>query len=372
MQKSRAWIEINLENLEYNIRQIKNNISEGTEIMAVIKANAYGHGDVLIAKKLNEIGITNFAVATLEEGIHLRENKIKGNILILGYTHPHYVDKIIENDLIQTLVDEQYSKQIEKFNNTNKQLKVHIKINTGMNRIGFSPKNINEIENIFNNSKIKVTGVFSHLAVSDEENEESINFTKKQMQEFENCVKLLKAKNYEVGKVHIQNSYGMFYKTDFKYDYIRTGIFIYGITDKNEVHLKPVLSLKARVESVHSIEKDETVGYGRNYIAKGQEKIAAISIGYADGYPRELSNKGANVIINGQYAEIIGKICMDQLMVNVTHIEDISSGDIVTLIGKDNNNEIYVNEIASKASTIPYEIISRLGTRLPRISEQEM
>lgn len=368
-QEGRAWIEINLDNLEYNVEQIKKQISDKTKIMAVVKANAYGHGDILIAKKLNEIGIHDFAVATLEEGIHLRKNNIQGNILILGYTSPKAIKKIIENDLTQALVDEEYSKQIQKENHTKIPLKVHIKINTGMNRIGFSSKDITALEKVFQIPEIQVTGMFSHLAVADDENEEAKKFTKQQMQELQDCVDALKQTGNDVGKIHIQSSYGIFAENHNSYDYIRTGIFLYGITEKKDFYLKPVLSLKAKVESIHMIQKGETVGYGRSYTAQKEEKIAAVSIGYADGYPRGLSNQGTKVLIHGKYAEIVGKICMDQLMINVSNLKDVKVGDIVTFIGKDSDKEIHVNELAKKAGTISYEILARLGQRLPRIAK---
>lgn len=364
---NRAWIELDLENLKYNVEQIQKQIPAQREIIAVVKANAYGHGAVFIAKKLNEIGIHNFAVATLGEGIELRENNIQGNILILGYTSPEDVETIIQYDLTQALVDEEYSRKIQEANHTTKPVKVHIKINTGMNRIGFSSKNMNALEAVFRMTKIQVTGMFSHLVVASEQAEESVKFTHQQMADLQKCVEELKQKGYDTGKIHIQSSYAIFIKTDYPYDYVRTGLFLYGITEKKDFTIKPVLSLKARVETVHTIQKGESVGYGRTYIAEQEEKIAAVSIGYADGYPRALSNLGVNVIVNGEYAEVIGRICMDQLMIKVSGIDNVKPGDVVTLIGSDNNKEVTVLELANKVKTNLYEIIARLGQRLERI-----
>lgn len=373
MQKNnlanRAWIELNLDNLEYNVAQIQKQIPKNTKIMAVVKANAYGHGVVLIAKKLNEIGICDFAVATLEEGIELRQNGIQGDILILGYTNPEEVETMQQYDLTQVLVDEEYSEALQAANHEKTPVKVHIKINTGMNRIGFSSKDTEALEKIFQMSQMQVTGIFSHLVVADEETQESVEFTRKQMQELQNCVEELKQKGYDPGKVHIQSSYGIFAQNGYPYDYVRTGLFLYGITEKDGFALKPVLSLKARVESIHTLQKGETVGYGRTYTAQKEEKIAAVSIGYADGYPRALSNLGVKSIIHGEYAEIVGKVCMDQLMINVSHIQNVKPGDVVTFIGKENDKEITANELAEKAGTISYEIIARLSQRLGRIKK---
>lgn len=386
---SRAWIENNLDNLEFNINLVKNKIDKKTQIIAVVKANAYGHGDIIIAKKLNELGINNFAVATLDEGINLRRNNIKGNILILGYTVEERYKEIIENDLTQTLVDEKYAKILNQINDTNIKIKTQIKINTGMNRIGIRPQDISKIEEIYTLNKLEITGMFSHLAVADEIEEESSEYTEMQIEEFIKCINILKEKGYNVGKLHIQNSYGAICYPKYAFDYIRLGILLYGIKDysnntlkilapnkkNNETNnkiifpLKEVLSLKSRIESVHEISKGETVGYGRSYTAQEKETIAAVSIGYADGYPRSLSNQGTKVIVNGEYAEIVGKICMDQLMIKIPNNIKVKTGDTVTLIGKDGDKEVTATELAKRADTISYEIVSRLSSRLDRTTK---
>ena len=366
----RAWIEINLENLENNVQEIRKKLKPKTDIIAVIKANAYGHGDILIAKKLNELGIRNFAVATLEEGINLRKNNIKGDILILGYIPITKTQKIYNNDLTQTIIYLEYAYEINKeLQKTNKKIKVNIKINTGMNRIGIKYNEENKIEEIFKLNNLTTTGIFSHLAVANEVIQENIEYTKEQILKFEKCINSLKLKGYEVGKTHIQSSYGMLNYSKNVFDYVRVGLFLYGIQDKKreDFNLKPVLTLKARIECINEIEENETVGYGRTYIAKNNEKIAVVSIGYADGVPRNLSNKNAKVIVNGEYGNIIGKICMDQLMIKIPSNVEVKAGDTVTLIGKENEKEINVNDIAKLSDSISYEILSRLGARLDRI-----
>ena len=365
--KNRAWLEINLANLEHNINEIKKIIPERTSIMAVVKANAYGHNIVEISKKLNKIGIEDFAVATLPEAIKLRKNNIKGNILILGYTSIENLKYVEKYDLIQTIVDEEYAKKLYTLSLKTK-LKVHIKINTGMNRIGINYKNTDFIESIYNYDNLNVLGIFSHLCVSDSLVENDIEFTNKQIARFNSLTEELEKKEVNIGKKHIQASYGIVNFPNLTYDYVRPGIIMYGInSEKNinakvQLNLRPVISLKARVTSVKEINKDEYVSYGRKYKADKKVKIASISVGYADGYPRNLSKKNVNVVINGKYGKIIGRICMDQLMVDVSNIENIVQGDIATLIGDD--EKISMESLASVTDTITNELTSRLGERL--------
>lgn len=368
--KNRAWIEINLKNLENNIKEIKSIISKNSKIMAVVKADAYGHGDILIAKRLFKIGIKDFAVATLEEGIRLRENNINGNILILGFTEFKNLNKVIKYNLIQTIIDYEYSKNIKGINLKEK-LKCHIKINTGMNRIGEKYDNMEKLFKIYDNEKLDILGTFSHLSSADSKDNLDIEFTKIQIKCFEECIKRLKENGYNVGDIHLQSSYGAVNYPNLYYDYVRIGILMYGINSSldsyclKKLKLKPVLELKARITSIREICKNESVGYGRSYIAKEKRKIAAVSIGYADGVPRNLAHKEALVKVNKDYAPIIGKICMDQLTVDITNISNVNQGDIVTLIGNDNN--ISAERVAQKTGTITNELLSRLGNRLKKV-----
>lgn len=366
--KSLAWIEINLENLENNIKEIQKIIPEKTKIMAVVKANAYGHGLVLISKKLNEIGIFNFAVSSLKEGIELRENGILGNILILGFTDYKNLEDVIKYDLIQTIIDYDYAKRIEKLDLSQK-LKVHLKINTGMNRIGENYQNIEKIKEIFAIKNIEILGLFTHLSVSDSSNLEDINFTKRQINNFFQVVNGLKSIGYSNFSSHIQSSYGILNYPELNLDYVRIGIIMYGVhSEKNiktkvNINLKPVLTLKAKISSIHELDVNESISYGRTYITTSKIKVATVSIGYADGYPRSLSSKGI-VLVNGKRRPILGRICMDQLIIDVTNMS-IQVGDIVTLIGED--QDIKAEEISYLANTISNELLSRLGNRLDRI-----
>ncbi|MDY4997117.1 MAG: serine racemase VanT catalytic subunit [Bacilli bacterium] len=369
MLQDRAWLEINLNNLENNINEIRKTIPSKTKIMAVVKANAYGHGIIDISKKLEQIGIQDFAVATLQEAITLRQNRIKGNILILGFTSIENLHYVIDYDLIQTIVDEEYAEKILNLS-YNKKIKVHIKVNTGMNRIGINYKNINFIKELYLSNKIDVLGIFSHLSVSDSNDQEDIDFTKMQISRFNDLIKKLKTDMIDVGKTHLQSSYGILNYPELEYDYVRPGIIMYGIhseknmTTKVKLNIKPVLSLKAKITDVKEINENDSVSYGRKYIALQREKIASVSIGYADGYPRNLSCKNVSVLINNHYAQIIGRICMDQLIIKINNL-DVKQGDIVTLIGE--SEKISAETIANCSDTITNELLSRLGERLSRI-----
>lgn len=370
LKKDRAWVEINLSNLENNINEIKKIIPDTCKIMAVIKANAYGHGIINIAKKLSNIGIQDFAVATLEEAISLRENNINGNILILGYTDFHDIKYAVKYDLIQTIVDYQYATKINELKLKSK-LKAHIKVNTGMNRIGENYKNIDNIAKIYKMENIEVLGIYSHLCVADSNKSEDVEFTTKQINNFYECVNSVKNLVKDVGKIHLQSSYSILNYSDLKLDYVRPGIIMYGIYSdkfsktKIQPNIKPVLTLKARITHGNQIAVGESVSYGRKFIADTNRKIATVSIGYADGYPRSLSGKNAKVLVNNEYAEIIGRICMDQLMIDVSNIPNVKQGDVVTLIGEE--KEISAEEISDKADMITNELLCGLGNRLPRI-----
>lgn len=364
---NRAWVELNLDNLEHNVKEIEKVISKDTKIMAVLKANAYGHDLVSIASKLNQIGITDFAVATLEEGITLREHNIQGNILILGYTSIANIKYVLKYDLMQTVVDEEYALKLKEVPNSDK-LKVHIKINTGMNRIGINYYNRIFIQKLYEERPFNILGIYTHLCVCNSKKKRDILFTKLQIERFNDLITYLKSNHLEVGKTHIQSSYGILNYNEYHYDYVRAGIILYGVYNDNytyhqiDLDLKPVLSLYAKITAVRNIKKGDTVGYGRIYKAKSDEKIAAVSIGYVDGYPKSLSGKEVYVLVNGAYAPVIGKICMDQLVINVTHIKNIEEGDIVTLIGEE--KEIKAENIATILNTITPELLGRLGERL--------
>lgn len=369
--KERSWIEINTKNLEYNINQIKQIIPKTTQIMAVVKANAYGHDSTIISKKLQEIGINDFAVATLPEAITLRENNITGNILILGYTEPEELQKVIENNIMQTIVDNDYAKSVLKANLQGK-LKCHVKINTGMNRIGEFYDDFAALSEIYQNPALQIEGTFTHLCVSDSDKIEDVNFTKEQINRFDKAIEFIKNQGLNPGKLHTQASYGTINYTNCKYDYVRMGILMYGINasydcyNKYNVDFKPVMVVKSKVTSIKYINPAETVSYGRTFKADNKIKIASVGIGYADGVPRALSNILIVKINNKKYHQI-GRICMDQLMIDINDENSIAIGDEVILIDPNESKDLTLEDWAKLTNTITDEIICQFTTRLKRI-----
>lgn len=366
----RAWAEINLTNLRHNVKALREILPAGSELMAVVKANAYGHGDVEIAANLNHIGVSSFAVATIDEGIRLRTHGIKGDILILGYTLPERAVELVRHHLTQTAIDYDHAKQLNAFG---KPMAVHVKINTGMNRLGESCNRTAEIDKILRCQNLEVCGIFTHLCVADSTQTGDIEFTTNQIYSFYAVQDRLRQLGHTLPKVHIQSSYGVLNYPELQCDYARIGIALYGALSspddktKLQLDLRPVLALKARVALIRTITAGEGVSYGRQFMAQRDTRVAVISIGYADGLPRNLSYEKAYVLIRGCRAPIIGRICMDQLTVDITDIPVVKRGDIATLIGKDGSEKITAEQVAANAGTITNELLSRLGTRLERI-----
>lgn len=366
----RAWAEINMTHLRHNVKALQEVLPDGCEMMAVVKANAYGHGDIPVCRCLNRAGIHAFAVATIDEGIRLRWKGIRGTILVLGYTPAERTRTLFRYRLSQTVADMEHARELDCYGIP---VQVHIKVNTGMNRLGESYRNADKIASIFNCKNLQVAGMFTHLCVPDGLKKPDIAFTYLQIHRFCNLIDQLKAKHIRIPPLHLQSSYGVLNYPSLPCSYARVGIALYGVLSsphantRCSVDLQPVLALKSRVTLVRTVPKGECVGYGRSFIAQEETRIAVISIGYADGIPRSLSNNG-HVLIRGCRAPIIGRICMDQLTVEVTGIPDIKRGDVVTLIGRDGSEEITAEQMASNAGTITNELLSRLGDfRLKRV-----
>ena len=358
----RAWKEIYLTALQHNAKALQDMCRNGCELMAVVKADAYGHGAFDVSVCLEKSGVKAFAVATADEGIELRKFGIRGDILVLGYTDPKRAAELHKYSLTQTVVSYEHALSLSRMNRA---VDVHIKIDTGMHRLGFSAENIDEILSCFEMKNLNVTGVFSHLCVSDEMRAESEAFTRGQVSAFKRVLGEIKKINAGNIKTHLQSSYGLLNYPDIECDYVRAGIALYGVhssedTVRHDVCLLPVLKLKAKIVQIKEIGIGETVGYGRRYTAKESVKIATVSIGYADGIPRSFSG---NVAVNGIAAPVAGRICMDQMSVDVTDIPDAKVGDIVTLIG----DGITAETVAKNKGTITNELLSRMGKRLETV-----
>ena len=366
----RAWIELDTENLKHNVSALRRLLPDKCRLMPAVKANAYGHGAVEICRELNKLGVRDFCVATVLEGAELRENGVKGEILVLGYTHPEMFYLLREHALTQTIIDLEYA---EALNSYGTELDVHIKVDTGMRRLGERAENVSAILRIFDYGNLNVTGIFTHLCADDGDRESERAFSRKQITAFTEVLSGIKASGRVVPKAHLQGSYGVFNHRGLAFDYARVGIALYGMlstgadTEKCIASLRPVLSLKARVAMTKALAAGEAIGYGLTFTAVRDMRIAVLSIGYADGIPRGLSNGVGHVLIDGQKAPVAGRICMDQMMVDITGIENVRQGDIAVIIGSSGKARISACDIAEQTGTISNEILSRLGGRLERM-----
>lgn len=370
-EKSRAWIELDMEHLRNNVRYFKRILPKDCALMPAVKANAYGHGAIPVAKVLAEEQITHFCVASVSEGIQLREAGIDGEILILGYTAPECLAEIEAYALTQTVVDAAYGRELAESGHT---LLVQIGVDTGMHRLGEEWTNVKDIAELFGYRNLKVTGVFSHLCTSDGAGEREAAFAREQIRRFNVIVEALHARGFHDFKTHLQGSYGILNYPDCRYDCVRPGIALYGVLSTEEditripFMTKPVLSLKTRVECVRTLAEGESAGYGLAYTAGRESRIAVLSIGYADGIPREISGKGY-VLIHGEKAYVVGRVCMDQMFVDITPLHcsrRVQMHDEAVLIGSSEGACITAEQFAAFTGTISNEVLSRLGSRLCR------
>jgi alanine racemase len=326
------------------------------KVMPVVKADAYGHGAVMLSKAAEKIGIDYLAVAFLEEALELRKNQIRTNILVFNYVDKDFVKIAVENNITLTM----YSwEQLEEYKSIKEKPVVHINVDTGMNRIGIKPWEAKEFYNKLLEYGFRVEGIYTHFAVADSLKKEDIEFTKKQYEQFSSI-------DIDVKIKHVCNSGASITGVVPYHNYVRLGIASYGLMPSSEVkdeNLKPVLTWKSAVSHVKYIEKGESISYGRTFVADRKIKVATIPVGYADGYWRHLSNIG-EVLIKGKRRKILGRVCMDQFVVEGDGVE---VGDEVILIGAQKNERITAEEIAEKVGTINYEVTCRISKRVPRI-----
>ena len=365
-----AWVEINLGNLENNVVRIKNYLKEkgyNPDIFAVIKADGYGHGSLMCAPTLIACGVKYFGVASIDEGIELRENKITQPILVLGASPIWAFENAIKNNIQVSIFNEEHlDVALQLYKRLGRKLKAHIKIDTGMNRIGISSYNAKDfIKKVLNYDFIDLKGVFTHFA--DVENPELFNNQKDKFLNAVNDFKnIFKEKNI---KLHCLNSPGIFSYPEYSLDMVRMGITMWGLTpycEENSLmnNLLPVMGLKARITNIHTLKKGDGISYGHTYIAKEDTKVATIPLGYADGISRKLSGK-ITAVLNGVTIHQIGRITMDQMMFDVSGV-DCCVGDVLILLGEENKIDT-IDTWAKKLDTINYELTCRLKMRLPRI-----
>lgn len=373
---SRAWCEIDYDAIEHNVKEIQKLVGK-TKIMGIVKANAYGHGAVACAKALKKSGIDFFGVSSIDEAIELREAGIQENILILGYTPPVHFPLLLAYDLVQSLISKEYAEKLNAFaQKSGAILRAHAKVDTGMNRTGivYQPnhKRFDDLKAVYELPYLQVEGIFSHFPVSDDLRDESRRYTQEQIALFDEAIDRLKKMGIDAGIRHIQNSYGILNYQDLGYEYCRPGLLYMGVTSDDAIPIAsqpdfiPILSLKANISVVKWLKEGESVSYGRHFRADKPTKVATISIGYADGLPRIVSNQGLEVMIRGQKAKLIGNVCMDQCMADVSEIENVQEGDTAIFVG----DSLSIDRISRMAHTINNESLSALAARLPRLKRK--
>lgn len=364
-----TWAEIDLEAIAHNYRTIKNHLTKGTKILAVVKANAYGHGMIEVSRRLVEEGVSYLGVASVDEAIALRSAKIKLPVLVLSSVLPKEIKDAINYNLTFTICDRNLAKEIDKeARKTNKRVLAHIKIDTGMGRLGIWHKEADDlIEEVSSLKNIILEGLYTHFSSADEE---ETNYTVEQINNFKGLIKELNGRRFNIPYVHAANSAGTILFKDSHFNMVRPGLMIYGLYPNEAisktVKLKPALSLKTRIIFLKRTPAGRNISYGRTYTTDKETIIATLPIGYADGLNRRLSNSG-EVIINGRRAPIVGRICMDHTMIDVGDVDGVKVGDEVVLIGAQGTERINAEDIARLLDTIPYEVVCWISARVPRI-----
>lgn len=362
----RTFAEVSIDAIENNLMNLKSKLKPGVLTLAIVKADAYGHGAVGVSKAIQD-KVDYFGIAELMEAVELREAGVEKPILVLSYTSPYLYEKLIKNELTQTIFNYDDAVELSKVAvRLNKIARIHIAVDTGMSRIGFFcnkesveiVKRINDLPNIY------IEGIFSHYACADCEDRTTTN---RQTEIFKDFIKALEGRGMIIPIKHLSNSAGTL-TCDEQFDMVRMGIVLYGLypdkcVDDGSIKLQPAMRVVSHIIHVKDVPANSGVSYGHTYFTKDKTRIATVCIGYADGYSRGLSNIG-RVLINGEFANVIGRVCMDQLMVDVTGLSDVKVGDEVTILGKCGENEITAEELAQLTNTINYEVICQFQKRV--------
>jgi alanine racemase len=375
--KNRAWAEVNLDNLAHNIREISR-FTGGKKILAVIKADAYGHGALAAAKTFLENGAYGLGVAFIDEALQIRKSGITAPILVLGASSFESIPDLISNDIMPTVFDEKFAKELSnEAQKCKKTVKIHVKIDTGMGRIGFlygenlgeNSRTIRKIINIARLPNIEIDGVFTHFSVADDPTD---GYTKRQFNYFLDAIEKLKNLGLEIPIKYCANSAATVSYPETYLDMVRPGIILYGflpsqnLPNIDKICLKSAMEFKTSVTNVKILPKNSSISYGRKFKTAKQSKIATISVGYADGYLSSLSNK-ASVLVNRNLAPVVGKICMDQCMIDATDVNNIAVGDEVVLFGKSGGTSIELDDLAGISGSLNYDLVCLIGKRVPRV-----
>ena len=373
----RTWAKVDVDNIKHNFNEIKKRLNPKTKLLCVLKADAYGHGAEFLVGEYEKLGADFFGVSNLDEAMQLRKAGAKKPILIFGYTPSECADILADNNISQAVFSLEYAKKLQKqCKNKGVKVKAHLKIDTGMSRIGFFAqdeesrnRSVDEILEISGMPEIEIEGMFTHFSVADDVTNNK-EYTLNQIDNFKDIIKILEAKGLYIPLKHCCNSGALINFHDMQLDMVRAGVILYGLYPSDEIvgkiDLKPAMSLKTVVSQVKTIPKGTSVSYGRTFVSDREIKVASVAIGYADGYSIKFSNN-SEMLVHGKRAKILGRVCMDQLMLDVSDIEGVAEGDEVIVFGGDGENNISVDELAKNIGTINYEIICLIGKRVPRI-----
>ena len=372
----RTWAQINLDAVEHNFRVINESLSSGCRAMAIVKADAYGHGAGYVSRALRDAGAEWFGVSNLDEALQIREEGIDESILILAYTPPSMAFRLAENRITQTVFTREYAQRLSRAaEESGVRVRVHIKLDTGMSRIGFFCQNdqgikdsVDEIEAVCSLPGIEAEGIFTHFTSADEEQGEE--FTGLQYDRFQKVIKELEARGVRFALRHCCNSAATMRFPEMHLDLVRPGLILYGLSPAQwmdgTLPLIPAMELKTVVSMVKTVPSGTAVSYGRTFTANGEAALATLPIGYADGFPRGMSNR-AEMLVGGRRAPVVGRVCMDQCMLDVTGIDGVYEGATVTVFGRDGDAVLPVEEFAALSGTINYETVCLIGKRVPRI-----
>lgn len=373
----RTWAEIDLDALDYNIKSIKSKMKDGQKVMGIVKADCYGHGDGFISRKLQDAGFDWFGVSNIEEGMSLRNEGIEKPILVLGYTPVDCASIMADKKITQALIGMEYCRALQDAAaKAGVVVDGHIKLDTGMTRVGFQTddenfeESLKEIQEVSKMPNIHITGIFTHHAVADAYQGDNPQFTDMQFTRFTKMIEALQAAGVDVGLRHCANSATIISYPEKHLDMCRSGIITYGMLPSGEcegrIDLKPLMTLKTSIGLVKHVKAGSQLSYGRTYTAETDLVIATVPIGYADGYNRNLSNK-ARMLVNGKFAPVVGRVCMDQCMIDVTDIPDVKMGDEVVVFGKQGDQCLPIEELADMLGTINYELTCVVTKRVPRV-----
>lgn len=371
----RTWAEISLDNLNHNYHALREKLPSECRFLGVVKADAYGHGAVPVSRHLKELGAEFLAVSNFEEATQLRCNGIRGPILILGYTPVKYAEDLAKMGIRQEVHSLEYARALnERLKGLHRRLRVHIKLDTGMSRLGFfaydHEQTVEELKEVARMDNLLIEGIFTHFPVADSIDGADENFTRTQFERFTSMLTTLQGVGIKPEIRHCCNSGASILYPEYAMDMIRPGIATYGVLPSGDlrgrIDLKPVMSLRSTIFQIRDFEPNITVSYGRTYTTRDPERIAVVGIGYADGLSRSFSNN-ISFLLHGKRVPQVGRICMDMCMIDISKVPEAQVNDVVTVFGEDGGDEIEVESLSNRLNTIPYEILCGINKRIPRI-----